>query len=87
MVEGVGGGDGADEDEHDEAHALLAVVGAVEEADAGAGEDEQGADVEGRRGGAFGSLVEAGIAGEQLEEQEEQGGHAEADERARRAGP
>jgi hypothetical protein len=41
VVERVGGGDGADEDEHDEAHALLAVVGAVEEADAGAGEDQQ----------------------------------------------
>ena len=41
VVERVGGGHGADENEHDEAHAFLPVVGAVGEADAGAGEDEQ----------------------------------------------
>ena len=80
MVERVGGGDGADQDEHDEAHALLAVVGAVEVADAAAGADEQQTDVERRRRGAFGGFVEAGIAGEQLEEQEEQGGHGKADD-------
>jgi hypothetical protein len=49
VVERVGGGHGADQDEHDQAHAFLSVVGAVEEADAGAGEDEQAADVERRR--------------------------------------
>ena len=53
VVEGVGGGHGADQDEHDQAHALLAVVGAVTEADAGAGEDEQGANPERRRLGAL----------------------------------
>ena len=73
MVESVGGGNGADEDEHDEAHALLAVVGAVGEADAGAGEDEQGANPEGRRRGAFGRFVEPGIVSDELEEEEEDG--------------
>ncbi len=81
VVERVGGGDGADEDEHDEAHALLAVVGAVEVADTAAGADEQQADVERRRRGAFGGFVEAGILGEQLEEKEEQGRHGKADDR------
>ena len=64
VVERVGGGDGADEDEHDEAHALLSVVGAVAVADAAAGEDQQETDVERRRRGALGGLVEAGIAGD-----------------------
>ena len=54
----------SDEDEHDEAHAFLSVVGAVKETDAGAGEDEQAADVERRWGVAFGSLVKFGILNE-----------------------
>ena len=49
VVQRVGRGHGADEDEHDEAHALLPVVGAVEEADAGAGEHQQRADGPRRR--------------------------------------
>ena len=78
VVESVGGGDGADEDQHDEAHAFLSVIGAVEEADAGAGEDEQAADVERRRLGAFGSFVEFGIFDEGFGEQEQEGGATEA---------
>jgi len=39
-IEGVGGGHRADQDKHDQAHALLAVVGAVKEAHQGAGEDQ-----------------------------------------------
>ena len=61
MVESVGGGNGADENQHDQAHAFLSVVRAVEEADAGAGENQQAADVERRRLGAFGSLVKLRI--------------------------
>ena len=81
VVEGVGGGDGADEDEHDEAHALLAVVGAVTEADAAAGEDEERANPEGRRLGAFRRLVQGGVFDEELEEKQEDRSQAEADQR------
>ena len=80
VVERVGGGDGADEDEHDEAHAFLAVVGTVGVGDAAAGEDKEAADVEGWRGGAFRGLVEAGVAGEELEEEEDERGADEADD-------
>jgi hypothetical protein len=37
VVERVSGGDGADQDEHDQFHSLLAVIRSVEEADPGAG--------------------------------------------------
>ena len=55
MVQRIGSRYGPDKDEHDEAHALLAVIGAVAEADAGAGEHQQGADEEWWRLFAFGS--------------------------------
>ena len=58
VVQRVGCRHGSDEDEHDEAHALLAVVGSVEEADAGAGEHHQRANGERRRGVVFGGFVE-----------------------------
>ena len=80
VVQGVGRGHGADQDEHDEAHALLAVVGAMGEADASAGEDEQAADVERRRLGAFGGFVEARVFGEGLEQQKHQKSAEEADQ-------
>jgi len=73
MVEGVGCGNRADEDEHDEAHALLSVVGAVEEADAGAGEDEEAANPEGRRLRPFGGFVELLFLDDGFHEQQEQG--------------
>jgi hypothetical protein len=66
VVEGIGRGNGADEDEHDEAHALLAVVGTVEEADAGAGEHHEGANGPRRRLLSFGRLIEGGVADETL---------------------
>ena len=55
-IERVGRRRDADQDQHDEAHALLAVVGAVEERDQRAGQDQQPADPErwrlvGGRGG------------------------------------
>ena len=49
MVHGVGGGNGADQDEHDQAHALLSVVRAMEETDAGACQQQQAANPERRR--------------------------------------
>ena len=45
----------ADEDQHDQAHAFLPVVGAVEEADAGAGKHHQRANGKRRRLIVFGA--------------------------------
>ncbi len=42
-IERVGGRHGADQDQHDEPHAFLAVIPAVKEAHAGAGQDQQAA--------------------------------------------
>ena len=81
MVQRVGGGHGADQDQHDEAHAFLAVIGTVEEADAGAGEDEHAANPEGGRFGALGRFVEALVLDDGLHEQEEEGGEKEAKDR------
>ena len=81
MVERVGGGDGADEDEHDEAHALLPVVGAVREADAGAGKQQQGANGPRRRLVVLGRLVEGGVLDEPLGDQHEQRRRAKTDQR------
>ena len=47
VVERIGGGHRANQDEHDEAHAFLAVIGAVGEADAGASQDQQRANPDG----------------------------------------
>jgi hypothetical protein len=52
----------------------------VEEADAGAGEDQQAANVEGRRLGAFRSFVELGVLDEGLSEKQQEKGAAEADD-------
>ena len=73
-VERVGHRHGADEDQHDEAHALLAVVRAVGEGHPAAGEDQQAADPPRRRGVALGLLVERGVLDQCLEDQEQQGG-------------
>ena len=78
MVEGVGCGDGADEDKHDEAHALLAVVGAVEETDSGAGEHHQDADGPRRRLLALGRLIEGWVFDEPLGDQYQKRGGAKA---------
>ncbi len=49
VVQRISGRHGADQDQHDQTHALLSIVRAVGEADAGAGEDQQPADPERRR--------------------------------------
>src|SRR5258705_6379575 len=58
MVQRVGGGDSSDQDEHDQTHSLLTVVGPVGEAHAGAGEQQQRANPERRRLRAFRRFVE-----------------------------
>ena len=61
VIECVCGGHGADEDQHDEAHALLAVIGTVGEAHAGAGEDSS--ERMGQGGGvlSLGACVQRGV--------------------------
>ncbi len=59
-VERVGRRHRADQDQHDQAHALLAVIRAMGEADTGAGEDQQAADPERRRLVALRRLIELG---------------------------
>ena len=52
----------ADQDQHDQSHALLAVVGAMREADAGAGPDQQQANPQRRRLIFVGCGVKRGIS-------------------------
>src|SRR5208282_5602934 len=61
-VEGEGGGDRADQDQHDQAHALLSVVGAVGEADGCAGEDQKSPDPPCRRLIRLGRAVQLGLS-------------------------
>ena len=65
-IEGKGGRHGADQDQHDQSHALLPVVGAVSEADAGAGEDQQATDPLGRRLVGLRRTVQFGLTDEHL---------------------
>ena len=48
-IERIGRRHGADQDQHDESHAFLAVVAAMKETHAGAGQDQQAANPERRR--------------------------------------
>ena len=61
MIQSIGGGNRADQDQHDESHALLPVVGAVSKAHTGASQDQQAANPEGRRCVAFGRLEKARV--------------------------
>ena len=61
VVQCIGRGHGADQDQHDQSHTLLSVVGTVEEADAGAGEHQQCANGPRRRCVALRRLVESGV--------------------------
>ena len=62
-IQRVGRGHGADQDQHDEAHAFLAVVRSMREAHARAGQHQQSANPQGRRLVALGLLVERRDAG------------------------
>ena len=78
MVQRVCGGHRADQDQHDQAHALLPVIGAVEEADAGAGEHHQRANRPRRRLVVLGRFVERGVLDRLLGDVEQQPGTGEA---------
>ncbi len=71
----------ADQDQHDEAHALLAVVGAVKERHQRAGEDQEAADPPGRRGVRLRRLIEFGRPDHGLHDQQKQRGEDEAEHR------
>ena len=58
VVQRINSRDGTDEDEHDQAHALLSVIGAVEKADAAARKHHQSANRPRWRRFAFGSFKE-----------------------------
>ena len=60
-VERVGGRHHADQDQHDQPHAFLAVVRAVREADARARQDQDAANPQRRRRGALRLAVESGL--------------------------
>ena len=81
-VQRIGGRHGADQDQHDQAHALLAVVGAVREADAGAGEDQDAADPQRRRLVALRARrYSAGLRDDELQHQQQDRGQHEAEQR------
>ena len=71
----------SDQDQHDEAHAFLAVVGSVREADAGTGEHEQQPDPPDRRLRPFGRFVELLLADDRLHQEQQQRRANEADDR------
>ena len=70
-----------DQDQHDQAHALLPVIRSVCKADASAGEDQQGSDPERRGRIAAGGFVEHPVANNRTHDEIEQCGGAKADDR------
>ena len=81
LLESVSGGKDAHQDEHDETHALLAVIGSVGKAHAGAGEHQQGPDPSRRRVTGIWRCVEAGILDKNSHHDQEEGRQAESDDR------
>ena len=79
-IQRVGGRKNADENEHDETHAFLSVVGTVEEADAGARQNEEPANPRGRRLVLFGGGIELRAPDELLGEEQEEGRADKADD-------
>ncbi|MNE37649.1 hypothetical protein D3C80_1315100 [compost metagenome] len=75
-VQGIGHGQGADQDQHDQAHAFLPVVGAMGERYPGAGEDQQPANPPGRWRVADRRLVQLAALDQ----------HAQGQQQQRRAG-
>ena len=71
----------ADEDQHDQAHALLPIVRTMSKADAGAGRDQHAANPPRRRLARIRFLEQRWIAHDQLQQQQEQGGDHESDDR------
>jgi len=70
-VEGICRRHGADQNQHDQAHALLAVIGAVEKAHQRAGDDENAADPPWRGLIALGLGIQGGIADHELQREQQ----------------
>ncbi|MNO98893.1 hypothetical protein D3C76_906520 [compost metagenome] len=79
-VQRIGHRQGPDQNQHDQPHAFLTVIGAVGEGHAGAGQDQQAANPPRRRNIALGLLVQRAILDEGSQGQEQQCGAAEADQ-------
>ena len=80
-VQRVGGGNSAYQYEHDESHALLTVIAAVEKAHARAGQDQQAANPQWGRLGTLRLFVKCGDFDGRLEHAQQQEGGTEADQR------
>ena len=80
VIQRIGRGHGADQDEHDQAHPLLSVVGTMCEADAGTGADQERPDPEGRWIVAFRRLVERGVGDEAFHQPQQKGSAGETNQ-------
>jgi hypothetical protein len=80
-VERVGDGHRTDQDQHDQAHALLAIIRAVREGHPAAGEDQDAADPPRRRRTGLGLLVQLAVFHQRLESEQQQRRAHEADHR------
>src|SRR5579871_531550 len=87
MVQGVCSGNGSDQDEHDQAHSLLPVVGAMKETHASTGEDEQAANVKRRRSIALRGTIELLIFNQSTCGEQQQSGNTQSDHRRQQQRP
>jgi hypothetical protein len=77
-IEGIGRRHRADQDQHDQAHAFLPIVGTVEEAHQRASEDEDSANPPWRGMIALGLGIERGNSDDRFQEQQQNGGERKA---------
>ena len=80
-VQRIGHRQRADQNQHDQAHAFLAVVGTVGERDPGAGHNQHAANPPRRWRVADGRLVQRAVLDERTQGQQQQRGKTEADQR------
>ncbi len=71
-IERIGGGRDANQDKHDQPHALLAVIAAVGEGYTGAGQNQQTTNPPGRRRGILRFLIEFGAAHDELHQPQQE---------------
>ena len=81
LIHGVGGGQDSNQDQHDQPHALLPIVGSVPKANAGAGEHQQTANPQRRRFVFFGRLIEFLVPDQEFHEQQQRPRTNKADQR------
>ncbi|MNI48216.1 hypothetical protein D3C73_1027720 [compost metagenome] len=85
-VQRVGNRHGPDQDQHDQAHAFLPVVGAMGKGNPGTGEDQQTADPQRRRRIILGGGVQLTIFDEDFQRQQQQGSKHKTDHRGKQQG-